>query len=73
MIQRLHGKCLVENPRPGLQIHQGVIHITAARDSNSAAAHFDRRVNLVAGAGNAIGLGRRIIAQAQQLAEEHYG
>ena len=59
MIDRLHGKRLVEKSRAGLQIHQRVVHIVAAGHVVGAVAKFDRGVNQVSAAVHAIRFGGR--------------
>src|SRR5580692_6327492 len=54
VIERLHGQCLIKYSRAGLQIHQGIVHIGASGHVSGAKAQFDRGVNLVSAAVEAI-------------------
>ena len=59
VIHRLHRNRLVEKPRAGLQIDQGVVHIAAAGHVGGTVAHLDRGVNQVSAAGHSFGFGGR--------------
>ena len=73
VVQRLHGKRLVEKPRAGLLIYQCVVHIATAGHVVGPVAEFNRRVHQVTAAGNAFWLLGRVLASAGRLRRQHSG
>jgi hypothetical protein len=59
VIDRLHGKRLIEYAWASLQIHERVVHIATAGNVSTPVSHFDGLMNQVPAAAHAIGFGGR--------------